>query len=100
MFVCFLSNSLKCKCLFFEQLFEVYTTTRIFTSLADERRDDEQKKVCLVYHLSFTTKYRRILFKKKKKKNDNNNNNNNNNNNSKETALPHIRIIHIIKSSR
>jgi hypothetical protein len=48
-----------------------------------------------VYHLSFTTKYRRILFKKKKKKNDNNNNNN-----SKETALPHIRIIHIIKSSR
>ena len=38
------------------------------------------------------------IFKKKKKKNDNNNNNNNNN--SKETALPHIRIIHIIKSSR
>ena len=56
---------------------------------------NKKKSVLSVYHLSFTTKYRRILFKKKK-----NDNNNNNNNNSKETALPHIRVIHIIKSSR
>jgi len=44
-----------------------------------------------------TTKHRRILFKKKRKKKKKDDNNNSNN---KETALPHIRIIHIIKSSR